>query len=164
MKKVIILSSGIFLLVLTGFVSKGFAQDVTTNAVKESTDEDVGKADDGVNYSYGKIVRISPNEVELTEYDYNYDTDEETEVKVVYAIDSATTFENVKSVADLKENDDVEVYYQEKDGKKMAVTLIKELPYEDDEAAGGDEDEDEDTVVTTPTNATKAPASLEPKP
>ena len=145
----------IILMGILGFVLMSFPQSVLAQnevvpaaetqetAVEDTADQAADNPDDGVNYSYGSIVRVSAAEMELLEYDYNYETDEEVEINVVYAIDSATAYENIKSWEELKEKDDVEVYYKEQDGKKMAVTIIKEMPYEDEGLEGDDLGTDE---------------------
>ncbi len=80
-----------------------------------------------INYSYGIVVSHSPEQLVVLEYDY--DSDEEIEVS--YEINAETAVENVESLDKLQKDDGVEVYYREKDGKKIAVSIEKELITDD---------------------------------
>jgi len=86
------------------------------------------EAEDEINYSYGVVVSSSPNQIVLLEYDY----DRDEEVQVTYEINVDTKVENVESLDNLQKDDNVEIYYKEAEGKKIAVSVEKELFVDED--------------------------------
>ena len=97
---------------------------------------------DEMNYSYGKIFDIKPQEITITEYDYEKDQ----EINVAYAVAPAMELQNISSFNDLAVGEEVEIYYSEKDGKKTA-TIISRPQVED-----GPVENDNDESVTEPDN------------
>ena len=106
----------------------------------------VGKADslplggmedyEEANYSYGKVLSVKPEEIVIQEYDYEKDQ----EVDVVYLIDSSTEFQNIAASGDLTSGEEVEIYYNVKNGKKMA-SIITRPQIEDDDTETDNEEE-----------------------
>lgn len=83
-----------------------------------------------IDYSYGKIVSINQDKIEISEYDY----DKNEEVKVNYVIASDVELRNLNSSKDLLVGDNIEIDYIVKDNQK----IIKVITLEQD----GDEDLD----------------------
>lgn len=81
--------------------------------------------------TFGLITKISPTQVSILEYDY--DTDEEVEVS--YVISGDTKFENVGSVAELKEEDFIELVYISENNTKIAKSIKKEAVVYEEEVA-----------------------------
>ncbi len=73
-------------------------------------------------YSYGTVLKVSPDQVVLQEYDYDSDVEKE----VAYQIDPAIQLEGFKAITDLAPQDVVEVYYLEQDNKKTAKIIRRE--------------------------------------
>lgn len=71
-------------------------------------------------YSYGTVVTASPTELTIEKYDI--ETDAETNESFV--LDANTKFENNTTVANIKAGDQVDIYYVEKEGKKVATDVI----------------------------------------
>ena len=104
--------------------------------------EDIGEMD----YSYGKVLSVSPQEIVITEYDYEKDT----EVNVTYMIDPELELQNIKALKDIVAGDEVEVYYDEKDGQKTARIISRP--------------QIEDSVPAEPNDEEKAPGGQNPPP
>lgn len=83
--------------------------------------------DDDINYSYGALVSQSPDKIVVLEYDY----DRDEEIQVVYELTPETKVENVDALDKLQKNDNIEVYYKDVGGKKVAVSIEKELVVDD---------------------------------
>ncbi len=71
-------------------------------------------------YSYGTVVTVTPTEMTIEKYDI--ETDAETNESFV--LDANTKFENNTSVTNIKAGDQVDIYYVEKEGKKVATDVI----------------------------------------
>lgn len=93
---------------------------------------------DALDYSFGTVKAVSPTEVTLGEYDFEGDL--EKTVDVIYVINSETGMDNFEKIEDLAVGEDVEVYFVEEDGKKIAVSLAKDEGVDLDAADYGDEE------------------------
>ena len=87
-------------------------------------------------YSYGTVLKISPTEIVLQEYDYDSDVEKE----VTYQIDPAVKIDGFATVLNLVAQDVVEVYYSEQNGKKIAK-IIRQEAIEEDPLDTASEDE-----------------------
>ena len=101
-------------------------------------------------FSFGFVVRVAANEVIVKEFDY--ETDEGIEVS--YLVNAETTFENVASVSELKELDDVEIEYKEEGGKRIVLWLSKVLNYDEEEGSYDDQGEESSADDVDPTVGT----------
>lgn len=108
--------------------------------------------EDEINYSYGVVVSQSPNQIVLLEYDY----DRDEEVQVTYEVNAETKVENVESLDKLQKDDNIEIYYKEMDGRKIAVSIEKELLIDEDATITLPDDTTED-VVPEETNTEDVP-------
>ena len=84
---------------------------------------------DEMKYSFGTVVKVGEGEVTVLEYDYSKDEEGE----VIYMVNPETQLDNVGSLQELVKDDNVEVYFKEMDGKKVASMLIKESMVEEGE-------------------------------
>ncbi len=89
---------------------------------------------DEMNYSYGKVLNITPEQIIITEYDYEKDK----EVEITYKIDQTLVLQNITSLNDLAKGDEVEIYFEEKEGKKKAIIISR--PEGEDNSPGPDDD------------------------
>lgn len=80
-------------------------------------------------YAFGTVNSISPNQVIISEYDY----DNEVEKNGIYVITAETEYENASSHKDISEGDDLEIEYILKDGKNTAVLIVAEKPENEEE-------------------------------
>ena len=67
--------------------------------------------------------------------------DSEDVVEVTYAINDKTRFSNFESLDDLNEFDDLEIEYQEVNGQRLALKIVRVQVFQDfsgDEEYGGD--------------------------
>ncbi|MFA5088436.1 MAG: hypothetical protein WC552_05315 [Candidatus Omnitrophota bacterium] len=79
------------------------------------------------NYSYGLAVSVSGEEIILLEHDYETEAD----LQVSYTVTPDTELTNINSLGDIAQDDAIEIYYKEADGKKTATAVIKELNSEE---------------------------------
>ncbi len=100
--------------------------------------------DADLEYSFGVVVKVADDQIVLREYDYETDQ----EIEVTYAVNAETKVGETGTIKDVKADENVEVYYKEAEGKKIATQIEKEEAIED-ETADADEDEplDEDAEV-----------------
>lgn len=75
-----------------------------------------------VDYSYGKIISLAADKIEVTEYDY----DKNTEINVSYVLDQNVEVRNAVSLKDLSVGDNIEIDFVIKDDKKIAKLLTLE--------------------------------------
>ena len=73
--------------------------------------------------AFGSIVKASGTEVVISQYNSEQEMDQE----VTYAIDPQTHLEGATTVAEIAAGEEVEILYEEMDGKKIARFLSKEL-------------------------------------
>ena len=76
-----------------------------------------------MNFTYGKIFKITGNEIGVLVYDFNV----HEEVEEVYVADSGTVFEGVESIGNLVVGDDVDIEYIEADGMKTIKNLYRTM-------------------------------------
>lgn len=114
--------AGAFL--LGGFVAGSFAQE-------ESDDFKV---------TFGTVGNITATEVVISEYNAETDTEE----NITYAIDSETHIEEVAGVEAIKAGDEIEIFYEELDGKKVARYISPGTLLEDDVTEEYDEPYEEE--------------------
>lgn len=93
---------------------------------------------DALDYSFGTVKAVSPMEVTLEEYDFEGDL--EQTLDVMYVINAETEFDNFEKIDELKVDEDVEVYFVEENGAKIAVSLAKDEGFDLDAGDYGDED------------------------
>lgn len=130
MRKLVFLP--ILLLVMTtGIALAQGSQPVDTQPA--APEEDLSK----FIYSYGSVLKVSPSELVLQEYDYDSDVEKE----VTYQLDAAIKLEGLKAVTDLVTEDVVEVYYLEQDGKKIAKIIRREAMEDDSQITKSDSEE-----------------------
>ncbi|MEW5894753.1 MAG: hypothetical protein AB1650_03180 [Candidatus Omnitrophota bacterium] len=89
-------------------------------------------AQEEMDYSWGTVVEISGQRLVLDEYDY----ETETNVQVTYEIDSNVEFENIESLEDVQQGNEVEVGFVEHEGQRIVLSLYLEKdvpPVEDEE-------------------------------
>jgi len=110
MKKVI---TAVLLTVLSiaWAVSPSFAQD--TAAVEAPTDSQ---------FSYGTVLSATASSIKINEYDFETDTSED----VVYDVSAQTKLENVNSISDIMEGDEVEVEYVVVGNRRSIVSIYVE--------------------------------------
>jgi len=131
--RVVLILIGFSILAVCAFGIKGMAQN-----------------DDETLIELGTISRVEAGQLVIKEY--NYDTNSDEDMK--YVINDKTQFENIKSLADLKAGDSVEVFYEEAGGNKVALSVSKEENYDDDE----DEADGSQKVAGTTIENVEAPA------
>ena len=87
---------------------------------QSETMEDMEDAQDG-KYSFGTVVSVNVNQIVLKEYDY----DKDEEVDVTYEVNADVKFENAGALKDIVKDDEVEIYWKDADGKKVATIISK---------------------------------------
>jgi hypothetical protein len=125
---------------LGGFAAGGFAQE-------ESDDFKV---------AFGTVAGITATEVVISEYN----TENDTEENITYGIDSETHVEEVAGIEAIKAGDEIEIFYEEVDGKKAARyispgTLLEDDATEEYDDSYGEDDEEEPEPIEEGTNATQ---------
>ena len=83
--------------------------------------------EEGMGYSWGEVVKVSPNEIIVSEYSY----DLEKEMDVVYKIESDVRLKNIQSINDLEEGNSVEIDYVVVGADKIAKGIILEELFEE---------------------------------
>lgn len=81
-----------------------------------------------IDYSYGKIVNIATDKIEVTEYDY----DKNEELNVSYGLDKDIEIRNAKSLKDLSVGDNIEIDYIIINNKKTAKVITLEKDSEEE--------------------------------
>lgn len=104
------------------FGTAAFSQDasapVTMAATTAPAPADVTEGQ----FSYGTVVTASPEAMKISEYDFETDTSEEVD----YTVAKDVKLENVNSINDVKQGDEVEIEFVMKDGKRTAVSIYVE--------------------------------------
>ena len=120
---------------------------------------------DALDYSFGTVKVVSPTAITLEEYDFEGDL--EKTIQVMYVLNEKTEFDNFKAINELKVDEDVEVYFVEEAGKKVAVSLAKDEGMKaglgEDTGAGdnlGEEDSAVSGVKKDVDSATKTPSVM----
>src|SRR3989338_3107247 len=109
------------------------------------------EAAEDVNYSYGTVVSITGDQLVVLEYDY----DKDAEVEVIYQVPVTAEFNNVQALADLKKDDNIEIYYKEAEGKKVAEIIAFEILTPEGEV-------EEEGADALPAEMMEAPADVLP--
>ncbi len=73
-------------------------------------------------FTYGTVISVDPAVIKISEYDFETDTSED----VTYDVSPDVKCENVNSIKDVKEGDEVELEYVIKDGKRTAISIYVE--------------------------------------
>lgn len=124
-------SKGILILGITAFLifagtkavfSQG--QAVEANTVVESGTVPQDKEPE-IQWIYGDVINLDPQNKTIMVKTLDYETDQEKEIAI--ATDEKTTFENIKSLDEIKPNDTVSVdYVVMADGKNFAKNISLE--------------------------------------
>ena len=80
------------------------------------------EGEEDTEYTYGTVTKIAGDQVTISEYDFEADKD----VEMTYQVDPKAEFENVKSAAEVKVGDNIEIDYLVKDGKKVDVYSFRQ--------------------------------------
>ena len=83
---------------------------------------------ESLRYAYGSIVKVTANEISISEY--NYETDQE--VVSVYVLNEESVLEDMESVNEITVGEEVEIMYEEKGSEKIIVMLSKASDLDDD--------------------------------
>ncbi len=73
-------------------------------------------------FTYGTVIAVDAAVIKISEYDFETDTSED----VTYDVSPDIKCENVNSMKDVKEGDEVEIEYVMKDGKRAAISIYVE--------------------------------------
>lgn len=68
----------------------------------------------------GNVVRINSHQVTICGYDYDSDEDQEDR----YVIGMHTRFENIHSLEDISRDDQVQIVYEQNEGKNIILHLV----------------------------------------
>ena len=99
---------------------------------------------------WGEVVLVSPEKNELTVRYLDYESDLEKDI--ILAVDDKTTFENIKSISEIKLQDTVSVdYVMGTEGKTLARNISVEKP---ESLPAGEEEAGKEKVVTEPVMTT----------
>ena len=82
-----------------------------------------------MDYSWGAVVKVLPNEIIVSEYDY----DSDGEVNVVYKVSPDTELKNIEALKDLAEGDSVEISYVVEEEQRIAKVITLEESYLEEE-------------------------------
>ena len=121
MKNYFSILQSVFLIGFISIIPAAIAQEALEAPAAVASDASDSLVAD-INYSYGIVTSVSPEEITLLEYDY----DRDEEVQVTYKIDAQTELNNIGSVDKIAQNDEVEIYYVENGGIKLAQSIEKE--------------------------------------
>jgi len=122
----------LILFLISAFVISGLAkssaQELGTTPQEKAQLESVEPEPDWV---WGEVINLDPqNKVILLKY-LDYETDQEKEMKVT--VDENTTYESIKSIEDLKQNDPISIdYILTPEGINVAKHITLERPEEPD--------------------------------
>lgn len=82
-----------------------------------------------MDYVWGTVVKVSPEEITVSEYEYDLDE----EIDVVYKIDPDVKLEGIDVLNELSEGDSIEIAYVIKGKNKIAKSITLEGTYYDSE-------------------------------
>lgn len=96
--------------------------------------------------AFGSVVKASETEMVISQYNSEQEMDQE----VTYTVDPQTHLEGAATAAEIAAGEEVEILYEELDGKKVARFISKELlpddeiqeDYTEDEASSNATSED----------------------
>ena len=106
-----------------GFVLSACAQD--TEGTKD------------LQAAFGSVVKASETEIVISQYNSEQEMDQE----VAYTVDPQTHLEGAATAAEIAAGEEVEILYEEMDGKKAARFISKELLPDDEMQEDYTEDE-----------------------
>lgn len=111
------------------------------------------KAEPEIQWVWGEVVSTNPINNELLVKYVDYDTDSEKEITI--GTDDKTTYENAKSIDEIKVRDSVSIDYAVSvDGKNLALNISLEKPETIEESPATEttpaEAPNEDNAVATP--------------
>ena len=92
-----------------GFALSAYAQD--TEGTKD------------LQAAFGAVVKASETEIVISQYNSEQEMDQE----VAYTVDPQTHLEGAATAAEIAAGEEVEILYEEMDGKKVARFISKEL-------------------------------------
>ena len=87
--------------------------------------------------AFGSVVKASETEIVISQYNSEQEMDQE----VAYTIDTQTHIEGAVTAVEIAAGEEVEILYEETDGKKVARFLSKELLPDDEMQDDYTEDE-----------------------
>lgn len=134
MKEGKLFTSAILFSLISLNVNVAFGQDNATSpetqqspaAAQEETVAPV-PSDSDIQWLWGEVGAVDSQNKEITIKYLDYETDNEKEIKIT--VEDKTTFENVKSINDIKANDTISVdYVFSADGKYVAKNISVEKP------------------------------------
>jgi len=106
-----------------GFALSAYAQD--TEGTKD------------LQAAFGSVVKASETEIVISQYNSEQEMDQE----VAYTVDPQTHLEGAATAAEIAAGEEVEILYEEMDGKKAARFISKELLPDDEMQEDYTEDE-----------------------
>ena len=106
-----------------GFALSAYAQD--TEGTKD------------LQAAFGAVVKASETEIVISQYNSEQEMDQE----VAYTVDPQTHLEGAATAAEIAAGEEVEILYEEMDGKKVARFISKELLPDDEMQEDYTEDE-----------------------
>lgn len=123
-KRVLIVGMTAFLIFAGAKVVFSQEQAVGTNTVVESGTVPQDKELE-TQWIYGDVINLDPQNKTIMVKTLDYETDREKEIAI--AIDEKTTFENIKSLDEIRPNDTVSIdYIVTADGKNLARNISLE--------------------------------------
>jgi len=147
-KIVLLIVSAAFLILInakTGFSQEGALPQATPEAQNEPETQ----------WIWGEVTNIDPqNKMILVKY-LDYETDQEKEINI--SVDDKTSYENIKSIDELKPKDTVSIdYIVGPDSKNIAKNISVEKPQTPQETQEGNVNEGQ---KTTPSPTEEEPNS-----
>ena len=97
----------------------------------EPTPASLDAAEQETEFSYGTVKNVGPDQLVVSEYDYESNSD----VEVSYKVSADTEFENVGSLKEVAVGDAVDIDFVLSGDDKVAVAITVEKPLSDDEEA-----------------------------
>ncbi|MDD5166198.1 MAG: hypothetical protein PHQ57_02270 [Candidatus Omnitrophica bacterium] len=108
------------------FINLGLASSQEDAAVKEKLVK-ATEAEPEIQWVWAEVVSVNIEKNEVKIKYFNYETDEEKEIDI--AVDNKTTYENIKSINELKIGDTLSIdYVVSPEGKDIARNISVEKP------------------------------------
>ena len=98
--------------------------------------------------AFGSVVKTSATEIVISQYNSEKEADEEA----TYAVDPQTHFDGATTVTEIATGEEVEILYEEMEGRKVARFISKELLPEED--ISSDEEQPDTMTDDISSNAT----------
>jgi hypothetical protein len=145
-KIILVLGLGVSLILTNAILAFSQEQTASEPAVSEA------RTESETQWLWGEVVSVDILKNELVVKYLDYETDQEKEMTI--AIDSKTTYENVKSAGDIKQLDTVSIdYIVSPEGKNLAKKISIEKP----EELETPQQETSDNSIATPDTVTGKP-------